>query len=97
MQGLLIRLSFFFLNGDETGGRMTSLLAVTWKFPFDEEAFLADLDLDFFFLLGVLFGGPLLPSKGGLLDVGDDGLGLPSRLGVDGAVLTSIGLFTMTD
>ena len=47
--------------------------------------------------LGVLFGGPLLPSKGGLLDVGDDGLGLPSRLGVDGAVLTSIGLFTMTD
>jgi hypothetical protein len=48
-------LSFFFLNGDETGGRMTSLLAVTWKFPFDEEAFLADLDLDFFFLLGLGF------------------------------------------
>ena len=47
--------------------------------------------------LGVLFGGPLPPSEGGLLDVGDDGLGLPSRLGVDGAVLTSIGLFTMTD
>ena len=34
---------------------MTSLLAVTWKFPFDEEAFLADLDLDFFFLLGLGF------------------------------------------
>ena len=34
---------------------MTSLLAVTWKFPFDEEAFLADLDLDFFFLLGFGF------------------------------------------
>ena len=47
--------------------------------------------------LGVLFGGPLPPSEGGLLDVGDDGLGLPSRLGVDGAVLTSIGLFTTTD
>ena len=47
--------------------------------------------------LGVLFGGPLPPSEGGLLDVGDVGLGLPSRLGVDGAVLTSIGLFTMTD
>jgi len=48
-------LSFFFLNGDETGGRMTSLLAVTWKFPLDDEAFLADLDLDFFFLLGLGF------------------------------------------
>ena len=34
---------------------MTSLLAVTWKFPFDDEAFLADLDLDFFFLLGLGF------------------------------------------
>ena len=47
--------------------------------------------------LGVLFGGPLPPREGGLLDVGDDALGLPSRLGVDGAVLTSIGLFTTTD
>lgn len=60
--------------------------------PFVEEAFLADLALLFFFLLGVLSGAPL---EGGLLASGEDGLGLPSRL-VDEVARTRIGL-TITD
>ena len=56
------------------------------------DAFLADLALLFFFLLGVLSGAPL---EGGLLASGEDGLGLPSRL-VDEVARTRIGL-TITD
>ena len=81
------------MNGDVTGGRTTSLPVIS-KLPF-EDAFLADLALDFFFLLGVLLGAPLPALEGGLLDRGEGGLGLPSRPG-DGALLTRIG-FTITD
>jgi len=56
------------------------------------DAFLADLALLFFFLLGVLSGAPL---EGGLLANGEVGLGLPSRL-VDEVARTRIG-FTITD
>ena len=84
------------MNGDCTGGSITSLVVPptsrSSKLPFVEEAFLADLALLFFFLLGVLSGAPL---EGGLLASGEDGLGLPSRL-VDEVARTRIGL-TITD
>ena len=81
------------MNGDWTGGRITSFEVPTSssKLPF-VDAFLADLALLFFFLLGVLSGAPL---EGGLLANGEVGLGLPSRL-VDEVARTRIG-FTITD
>ena len=84
------------MNGDVvvTGGRTTSVPVIS-KLPF-EDAFLADLALDFFFLIGVLLGTAALPAlEGGRLERGEGGLGLPSRPG-EGAVRTRIGL-TITD
>jgi len=84
------------LNGDVvvTGGRTTSVPVIS-KLPF-EDAFLADLALNFFFLIGVLLGTAALPAlEGGRLERGEGGLGLPSRPG-EGADLTRIGL-TITD